>query len=242
MRAVRGREGDPELDLIGAVVEDTMLVVNSSIADWADILGEELGTIEKIRELEEAREAALTAGVGATSQPDLVHRLEALDERIRALAEELPAQLRFDAQREFTERRSKGRAAEWLAMRHMDDGGLRLNIVTGKQYRCDVDVAQLKPEEPLLLRVTKERGIDVFNTEGVIAGRVLNVTPLPYRDFRAAMVDCYGTGSIEAEFEEFIGTKETADGQLAWYRLRVVCPPRDYGSPSQALPDSLPSS
>lgn len=224
MRADRPVDECHDLNVIAAVVDDTSQVVNSSIADWADVIGAELMAIERIRYLER-RKDEIESTETADPTAELRAKVQEIDKQIASLTSALPPRLRMDVARETRTPYQKRFAAQWMADRHREQDGLRLRVVAGAQYRCDRDVESVTFQEPLYLDLTAQDGIAVFDSSGLALGRALNNSPQPYREFRDTLAMCYGADRLEARFEKITTRKVNDRAKMVWYQLRIASAP-----------------
>lgn len=211
------------LEIVNAIVADTIQVVKSSIADWSDVIGDELIVIEKIKRLEEdkiEKESSLQS-----NKDDSENKLEEINEQITKLISTLPSYLKYEA----LERRELSRnlefASTWLARKHVDENGLELSVVTGDIYVHERDYMSLQENEILHTVKADGNGIDVADESGALLGRLQNNSPLSYAEFSKAFELCYGNHPVKLTFIEAI-EGETRNGEFyGWFYVKVLSTP-----------------
>lgn len=212
---------------MNAVLEDTLQVVRSSTADWADVIGDELLTLETINTLR--RQKGVLETEVSTETEYSPKMLRELDSRIEQLLQSLPANLQIESRRKGDDAYRRRHAADWMKELHERQGGLLLTVIAGGQWRCDGNPKALDENAPLT--VGGHDGVDAFDSAGVIMGRVLNNSPLDYDDFRVALRNCYGNSSLPARFVRQISQRMDKEGLVCWYEVRVT------GTPLQEVTD-----
>ncbi|MCX5695039.1 MAG: hypothetical protein NTW18_00025 [Candidatus Omnitrophica bacterium] len=214
-------DGYCELNVISAIVEDTRQMIKSSIADWSDVIGEELKTIEKISNLEQEKEKLNIENVGLDIEKKYDKEIKQLDKQIKELNASLPAKLIVAKESSFSSPAIEKQAVFWLRNQHNVEKGLIIQVVSGGHYG-DYEISHnLKPKEELNSRKSKEGGLDVIGKNGVLIGRLLNKTPFFYGDFVTTIEKCYGTNELKLEFIEIINTRKGGDSPMLWYTVKV---------------------
>jgi hypothetical protein len=226
---VRQAHGDPEADtvtdlhVVSAVLDDTVLVVRSSTADWADVIGEEILALEQIAKLRREK-TELQAESGAV-QHDLSasENVTAIDEEIQELVKRLPLNLRVVSSRSEDDDTEKRHRVEWMRWRHQEENGLRLRIVAGGIYRCDGDLSSLTPTTALFAMLDGATGgVPIEDTSGRRFGSALNNSPLDYAEFRELLVTTFGITRLPVQFLKNVG--DNGEG-TAWYEVKVTADP-----------------
>jgi hypothetical protein len=206
---------------VNAVLEDTLQVVRSSTADWADVIGDELLTLETISSLR--RQKGVLEAEVSTEVENSARMLRDLDTRIEKLLQSLPADLQIESRRKADDAYHRRHAAEWMKRLHEQQGGLLLTVIAGGQWRCDGDPKALG--EHMLLSIVAQNSVDVFDSSGVIMGRVLNNSPLDYDNFRVALCNCYGNPTVDIKFVRQVSQRMDKEGLVCWYEIRVAANP-----------------
>jgi len=85
-----------ELDILEVVVEELGNTVNSSILDWADIIGEEISKKEKIELLQIEQQELKSRLYNKSKDDETLQRLEEVREEINSLRSDLPLLLQKD--------------------------------------------------------------------------------------------------------------------------------------------------
>lgn len=216
------------LKLIGAIASDTAQVIRSSISDWADVIGDELITIEKIKRLEHDKEELTIkdSDYDAYGVGELKSGVSMINQQIEKLTSSLPALLQIDSINRPTRIRENEHAAEWLTRSHKNQGGLRITCVTGDDYAHDRDFKTLKLGEELHTVKGENGAFDIADKEGAILGRLQNNSPLGYFEFVSAMELCYGTDSIMLEVIRLSEEEKRGKTIYGWFEVKVVSAPK----------------
>jgi len=230
MIAESSSEETHNLRLVEAIISDTTQVVQSSIADWADVIGDELLTLEKIKRLEQDKEKLISRDYHADAKnTDIAEQNIAktnINEQISRLISSLPTLLQVEALNRSTSTADKEHAAEWMFFSHRDEGGLRLTCVTGEEYTHNRDYKTLKVGEELHTVKTEKGAFNVADKDGAILGRLQNNSPLDYDEFINALELCYGTQSILLEVTELIEDEKRHEKLYGWFKTRVISEPK----------------
>jgi hypothetical protein len=219
-----------DLKVIATAVASVKSVIHSSIADWADVIGDELRMITRIALLETEKRQLSTeavAEVGNGPQGGSVQsRAEELQEKINELRAKLPAEIQYSAPFQIGPYSADSRA-EWIARTHEAEGGLKLRIEYGQLYGANGDYSELKKGSQLQIRVSKtDSGLDLTDGAGSCYGQVLNDSPLDYPDWKDALERCYGTLNIPVVFEEILNERPHEPTSKAVLRVRVTIKPQ----------------
>ncbi|HYJ88616.1 MAG TPA: hypothetical protein VEW46_21290 [Pyrinomonadaceae bacterium] len=229
MRSERSGDDCGDLDIVGAIVEDTVQVVNSSMADWADVIGDELLAMEAIKHLETEKSEIKAEPNIMGNTGELDNRVQEIDGKINELIASLPARLQYDTRRDENLARNQRHAAEWMVGRHNEDNGLNLKVIAGGEYKCERDPTTLELGETLYVILNGQ--VDLVDQSGVSLGRALNNSPLIYPNFANALAMCYGTNRIAVEFVEIVnerkikGKRDGIETKYTWYKVKVIAKP-----------------
>lgn len=98
-----GPELSHELDVISEVTLGVRESIQSSVADWADIIGEEIEKINRIQKLKEQKFEQTSQIKDLDSGQSIDKILSQLNEQINGLESSLPATLRFTTDKVFEE-------------------------------------------------------------------------------------------------------------------------------------------
>jgi hypothetical protein len=130
--------------------------------------------------------------------PKIDAALKKIENDIAALQSTLPPRLQLETEHES--RTDLRRIALWLRRQHRNDGGLRLNGLTGGQYPTERDPHTLQVGEILRLETTNDGVMNFRDQAGAAMSRLINRTATSYPDCVAAMRLCYGSAALRAEF------------------------------------------
>jgi hypothetical protein len=207
------------LRVVSAIVDDTKLVINSSISDWADVIGDELLALREINRLEEDKQRLSDKKQGGHGEAPV--DLSELQKQIESLKAKLPAALQM-----LEENSTDSRGPNWLASQHFEQGGLLLQVVAGADYSNGLILQPNEYPKPLLLRKNKEGSFDLCGADGTVYGRLLNFLPLPYYKTMHLLTTCYGKSDLEVECIRIIRQYQVEAVALAHIEIRVLCEPK----------------
>lgn len=222
---------------VNAVLEDTLQVVRSSTADWADVIGDELLTLETINSLRRQK-GALATEAQEDSEPSTTAtkaNLRELDARIEKLVNSLPADLQIESRRKADDPIKRAHSADWMKQQHEQQKGLVLRVIAGKEYRCEGDAKALNGNTAL--SIAAHLSVEVVDSAGKVVGRALNNSPLAYDEFRVALCNCYGSSLLPVRFLRQVGERmDKDDGLVCWYEVQVTADPlREVTNESHAI-------
>lgn len=213
-----------DLHIVAAIVEDTLQVVKSSIEDWADVIGDELIALERLRRLKrekaELRSSAELTGV-LEPQAEEIKNIETQIDHIRS---KLPPNLFIISERDEEYKEIVG--ADWLADRHKDMNGFHLKVVAGGDYSTEPDPEKVNLKQKLTTHRTEDNALDLYGENSDILGRVLNPLPYNYDQSVRAIERCYGTTELNVEFLEIKKKYKIHDGNFMHFLLRILNVPR----------------
>lgn len=240
-KASADEEDAQELDAIQEVARGIQATTTSSIADWADIIGDEIATVEKIERirqeggpptdgliqvaLESSRDSAAKVNEMKSSLADSLQKMN-------SLLETLPASLQPAARKERDEKEDEGRTELLIWDEIHDHGSI---VMTGfwspeAGYKLDQDIRQCDPAQPFVVELEYrdgERGPLVLkDQQGHAVGRITNKYSVSsYDTFAKALFDVIGAGRIPVRLEE-VG-KQQRRGKRVYFRVRHVPAPED---------------
>lgn len=188
------------LRIVEAIVADTGQIVRSSTDDWADVIGEELISLEKIRRLEHEKREISTYRERAGEQGDVDTKIIEIEEKLDELRSKLPTSLRLSSQENNKEEFSANTAAMWLKEKHKDGAGLLLETRSGREYSSESDPRKINFNQSLFILQSSGGGLNIIDANNNILGRVLNPLPFGYQESASAIELCYGSKEIPVEF------------------------------------------
>lgn len=225
MRHKTGPEASLNIDIVSAVIEDTVQVVRSSTADWADVIGDELLALEAIKTLQRQKSELEAKPEPAQQTSVIEEKLKEIDSRIERLTLQLPPNLQIESRRNQEDDHSRRHHFEWMRWRHEEEDGLRLRIVAGGAYKCDGALDTLTPDKELFVLTEESSGVAVEDAQSTLFGRALNNSPLDYDGFRRMLAGCFGTNRVPVRFVKHLAHREENDTKMAWYEVKVVAVP-----------------
>ncbi len=215
-------ESCAELQIVTAVIDDAKQMTYSSVLDWSDIIGEELIKIQNIKQLEEKRRFAVGEDFVGVVNNKIKEERENIEKKLNELLSSLPIDMRVLVEERRRSERLGEHGIKWLYEMHKKNDGLILEVVTGLRYGDYDACIALNGGDKLHIIVEEDKGINTVNDEGLIMGRVLNISPLSYFEFSPLLPKVYGKIDISAEFISINKTKEKEEGKMAWYTIRVI--------------------
>jgi len=212
-----------DLMVIDAIVEDTRQIVKSSIDDWADVIGDELIALERIRRLEREKAELATSVELPSEKVEKKDAIERLESKINALRSALPANLLIASQDD--ENYQELMATKWLAYKHEELDGFQFRVVTGGDYSDEPDREKVNLSQDLFTRKTPNNALDVIDKSGNIIGRVLNPLPYEYGVSVRILERCYGTTDISVKFVDILKKYTIHGGNYMHFMVRVLTNP-----------------
>ena len=215
------------LEVVDAIVGDTIEVIRSSISDWGDVIGDELLDLEKLRRLSREREEATARSESAVGDEKKVaeQAAEKIESLISNLRKKLPPALAIETAGAALSAQGEQHAAKWIASRHKEDGGLLLTIVSGDDYEHDRELNTLKAGDHLHTAKDEFGRLNAADSDGKVVGRIQNNSPLPYQGFVRAIEVGYGSDTISMECVEYDGEAVRNSRRFCWLKVRVVSEP-----------------
>jgi hypothetical protein len=211
-------------DFIAFALEDALLVIRSSTADWADVIGNELLALDAIDRLKREK-SELEAGEAIEESLRTVdQKIQGINTTIEQITQRLPPDLQLSSRRKQSGELAREHRAKWMRRQHEASQGLRLRVIAGGQWRCDGDVTKLTPEKELSIEITAD-GADIRDDNGIVLGRAMNNSPLDYDEFEQALTDCFGRAVIPVRFVQQISQRQDPDALIRWYEVRVIAEP-----------------
>lgn len=219
--------GSSALKVVEAIIGDTAQVVRSSMSDWADVIGDELLSLENLRRLESEKRALVSFPHDVRGKPstEIEETIAKLDVEIEEARKNLPATLAIQSDDVTQLVVNAQHAASWMSKRHKEEGGLKLNAVTGDAYPNDRPYADLEVGERLFI-VDEKDGLNLADAAGNVVARVQNNSPLPYPAFSKAIVQCYDSDRVLCRLIEKLGEDRRDGEDYAWVRIEILRDPQ----------------
>lgn len=197
---------NPELEVIKAIGENIQNTIKSSIADWADIIGEEISTIEEIEKLEKEKAELIKENNEENSaQVDLVlKKFSEQENKISELINSLPETLQVE--KELTKKRdnSVNENVELLRENIKENGGLKLRGFNDKNYDKEA-FEKLKVGDKVNIKVSdvaKRIGtLNAFNGKKPV-GIIINKLGNGYHEQTQAIYRVLKTSSFSGKITE----------------------------------------
>lgn len=214
-----------EMKLISAIVDDTAQVVRSSIFDWADVIGDELITLENIKRLEREKDNIISKSPSIYSDFDLEGSITKIEDKINNLSNSLPAKLKISSLK-MREEMSVDEGVELLKKRHEEFSGLILEIISGGKYSKYIEQSTLKEKEKLKLSKVESGKLHLLDNNGIHIGIVLPIPSLPYNNLIKSIESFYGYVEIPVVFDKIIEEQTLNNLNYIHFTVRVVAEPK----------------
>ena len=210
-----------ELSVVSAIVEDTKQIINASILDWTDVIGDELMAVNRVKDLE--LQLRNQEEITATVDKKIEENRAKLTKEIASLKASLPAKLQRPRSYVSMTDESLKRGVKWLVHKHRTEDGLRLEVRTGGQYGEMDESLKLVPTDHLVAEFLDTAvGINVYNKSKILLGRVLNFSPYTYIDFKTILSECYGTKELKVEVSEVVNSKSSSYSPTGRFVVKVL--------------------
>ncbi|MEJ2567620.1 MAG: hypothetical protein P8Z50_01885 [candidate division WOR-3 bacterium] len=212
-----------ELQTVVEIARDAELVIMSSIADWSEIIGEEISTFQSIKELESKRAQLETAGPTVEKPGANITKIDEIQNKIEKLRKRLPVELRYGTITHFDSDYSFALAANWLAGKHIDEKGLHVLVVTGGTYGNLEEAMKLKIGDECTT-IARNRGLEVYSQNQAHIGRMLNNSPFDYPDFMLLLHHLFSTELLTLNYFRIIKTWKRDDVDMAHLEFTINNP------------------
>ena len=174
-----------ELDVIYEIARGMETTTRSSISDWADIIGEEIATLQQVERLKNETDAY---------ESQLHDSLEKMDE----LMSRLPASLRVTERDEIDEDEDEMHAWDICHSELDNHGSITLDGFWEEGYDLDADIRSCQPDQEFSVALVPRKGeqgpINLFDANGRSVGRITNKYSVSSYDIFARVL-CEVVGS-----------------------------------------------
>ncbi len=221
-----------ELDVVEAIASGVADSIQSSMADWSEVIGEEIVKLERIQELRS--ECVPESGIPPLPQPVAIQGSKLIyqqdrgkDEEIDNLIASLPYPLQALARAE--RRESPEELVEELDAERRENGFVEIDGFWDPTF--DLDVRSLSPGKKLVCRVgdvAKRVGaLMAYDDTGRSVGVITNkLSSHSYGCFSEALMQHVGKSQFHIEIigiaEEDMGDRHYFKAKIAEYRERIV--------------------
>jgi hypothetical protein len=233
----QSRSGTPdvrrELDVVMAIAVGVKTSIRSSIADWGDVIGDEIATINRIEEIKGEQVALLELPQQAT--PDspneddaraetraLHEQLERNNEQVAQLLKTLPPSLRVVAEDSKRARDLVATHADRLRAEYKRTGTLTLRGFWEAGLRRDVQTMSIG--DRLTIRIGSTVGermlaVCAYDNEGQEVGIIVNNGAGPYYVFRESLVRFLGSVEVPVEL---VSLEQRPDTERHYFVVTVL--------------------
>jgi len=179
MRTSHPEESVHELDVLGILADEVRNTVNSSVYDWADIIGDEIRKAERIGELQ-AEIRSTQSPVQPFESPETAEKMKSLQNEIDSLRSELPMFLEMAARGQEEILPREGRHSTCLYQHYresMESQGAIYLMVRPLIERSPENVERIENGSPYQIMEDPAMStwhVALLDSEGEWIGEVLN--------------------------------------------------------------------
>lgn len=241
-----------ELEVVIAIATGVRSSIKSSVADWGDVIGEEISTINRIERIQDQQDQLTESPVQDTpveaphaETRELHEQLERNNEQIAQLLASLPPALRVVAEKPKRARDPVEVRKDRLRQEAATTNTVRLRGFWDETLQRDIRSMNVGDRLTIRIGTVGDRTLAVcaHDETGNAVGIIVNNGPGPYYVFREALVDYFESTSIPVtiasidsrdagtrHYFDVVVTPEAFAGRLARIEARKV--------EAQALPSN----
>jgi hypothetical protein len=221
-RRIRRKMTNPspsDFEVIEAMTHGIELTITSAIADWADIIGDEMDVFDELNQTY-SNHAALADSDRDSGANSIRSESSFADLDASAIAETLlkkiPASLRFSTAPDI---RTKANLESLI--QELSGGGIEFNGFHDETF--PVPISRYLEGEPLAIRVddveTRRGILTLYDPSRGLIGVITNKFRGPYPDFLNAVIDLIGS-----KFNVTLLSVEEQDGDRQYFTVRFESP------------------
>lgn len=238
MKVISNQETLRELEVILALASGIQESIKSSIADWGDVIGEEIGTLQKIEEIETEREDLFSAPhllepsaqIRIREQTEtILERLDANQETLNRLVLSLPRSLQLQVSSFRAESPLRGRdidsQVQMLVRKKEEKGYIELSGFWDPSFERDVH--EFSVGDRLLVGVytvgARTNALIAKDDSGSSVGVITNSLGLGlnYEKFTAVIIEYVGKRNFYVEITEMKDLKAPPHDRL-YFKAKIV--------------------
>lgn len=219
-----------ELNVIREISIGINETIKSSIADWADIIGEELQTIQKIEEIQESREPTPSDVVpiefekrsSIEGDKEIIKELRVTQDSISELISSLPSSLQAIAKPNVERWERIEEQVQLLRIEKREEGFIMLNGFYESGFERDIfefsegDTLFVglgdAPEKRLVALVVKD-------ADNKSVGIITNHLPLSYDEGIRAIIECVGKSNFQIQITDI---DRTTPDERHYFQAKTV--------------------
>lgn len=228
-------ETQQEIEVVASIATGISDSIKSSMADWGDIIGEEITTFQEIEKLREKGDNDLfyienvKHEIEDTSVPTSVHlhkSSENFETKIQQLLNSLPMPLQIEAKAEQHE--SVMENVQEFCREQKKYGFIILTGFWDPSFSRDIKTFTIGTNLPLRIgNVDKRRGaLIAYDDENQSVGIITNTLDHFYHDFTDAFLCLMGSPCVYAEIVEI--NKKILSGHRNYFKLKITSSNRNY--------------
>ena len=225
-----GKEAQGGVDAFREIAAGMKMSIASSIADWGDVIGEELVTVEKLdavrrNQARAASESALTEGMRDYDSSDVIlQELKSQQTEVRDLLESLPYSLQLAVHERNALETIRDDFWQELSDALRSRGGINLCAFWTPDFERDVHELVEGAEVTIRFGDVNSRigALIAYDKEGRSLGVVTNSSDgLSYAEFAMALVHYCGKSEISASVVEIERDGESNGEERHYFDLRI---------------------
>ncbi|MFC6672291.1 hypothetical protein [Marinobacterium aestuariivivens] len=212
-QAKRGEESEQlhGLDIASVMAQSIQKTAQSSKLDWADVIGDQIESLEQIEELQdiEVDEEPEDTGMDSASTQ--------LSEKIEELKNSLSSELKL-----YASERGRPRPRMQFAQRLTKDGYLTLRGFADTDWDGLRDPNKLSVGEAITVKLGDHRNrvatLCVYDDDGHYVGSFINSSSAPYGEFSTAVCQAMGSCTFAGEIVEV--EQKKSDSKRTYFAVK----------------------
>ena len=219
-----------ELDVIVAIATGVRSSIKSSIADWGDVIGEEIIVMNKIEQLTEKQQEPVAAEIEELplaiepKEPDITmaETISKDDEVLKKLRESLPYSLQIIAQKGISKANTLKSIIASFEVQMFKKGYMELSGFYDAEF--ERDIRELKIGDKLIVAIDKtgkhNNAIIAKDIDGKTVGVIINVSNGSYDIFKKSLMKFMNKEEFTTEISD-IETDVSAGGRF-YFKTRAL--------------------
>jgi hypothetical protein len=209
-----------ELEILHLSALNIKETIKSSIADWADIIGEELELVEKIEMKENEFDFSFLDSTSKEKTNMMLEELRDTRSEINKLVERLPASLKMSTTNSFDVQLKKNQ--DLLYKKYNRNGYLELDGFWEDDF--EKDICDLNIGDKIYVSISdvgsRSGAFIAYDEEGKSVGVITNNLRTRYQLFSLALIEFLGKSKFQLEITEI--TRDDRDSGRHYFKGRVI--------------------
>jgi len=225
------KEMHEEIDVFRAITLGIRESIKSSIADWCDIIGEEIDTVEEIEKIRADQESLLdepsTLKPGVLSKKEegknFFDKVKESQERLEKLISELPHSLQINAKEHIF---ARGKAGISTQIERLDAQKAKYGYVRIRGFwdsSLERNINEFSEGDILLASIgdvgRRIGALIAKDKSGKSVGVIINTLRTSYPDFQSAIVSYVGKSNFQIQLTEIDKAKK--DGRI-YFSSKII--------------------